>query len=55
MEKLLTMTEAAEICGIPLRTWYAKYRTWEVPHFRLGKHIMFRLSELNAWIETQRG
>lgn len=54
MEKYLGNREAAEYCGIPLRTWQSHYLIWGVPCFRIGRAIKFRQSELDAWIESQR-
>lgn len=54
MDKLLSNREAATYCGIPLRTWQSYYLIWGVPHFRIGRSIKFRLSELDAWVESKR-
>lgn len=54
MEKLLGNKEAAQYCGIPLRTWQTHYLIWGVPHFRIGRAVKYRESELIAWIESRR-
>lgn len=54
IEQMLNSRQAADICGIPYRTWQSCYQVWGVPHFRLGRAIRFRESELAQWIESRR-
>ena len=51
--KMLTAPQAAEFTGIKVRTWYAWYQVWNVPHYRLGRRIMFSESDLTRWMESR--
>ena len=56
-ERLITVKEASEILNVP-RSWvYAKVESvdCDVPHFRVGRYIRFRASELDVYLEQQRG
>lgn len=52
--QMLTTREAAEFCGIKYRTWQAYYRVWDVPHYRIGKSVLFSPDDLGAWLDTKR-
>ena len=54
MSDMLTTAEAAEFCGIPVRTWQAYYQVWEVPHFRIGRALRFNRDEIASWLESRR-
>jgi len=45
-EPLLTADEAAELTSVPKQWLLEAARKREVPHYRLGKYVRFRLSEL---------
>ena len=56
-EPLLDVTAAAALLGVP-RSWiYAKVESadCDVPHFRVGRYLKFRASELIAYLERNRG
>ncbi|TQF03908.1 helix-turn-helix domain-containing protein [Kitasatospora acidiphila] len=52
---LLTPKEAATLLSVSLSTFYTNYQDWGIPYFRVGKHLRFKLSELELWLEGQRG
>ena len=55
-ERLITVKEASEILNVP-RSWvYAKVESvdCDLPHFKLGRYIKFRESELLTYLETNR-
>ena len=55
-DALLDVTEAAALLGVP-RSWvYARVESPEcdVPHFRVGRYLRFRPSELNNYLESKR-
>ncbi len=52
--QMLTMAEAAEFTGIKFRTWQSYYRIWEVPHYRIGKNVLFSPDDLGMWLDTKR-
>lgn len=45
-EPLLTADEAAMLANVPKAWLLEAARKGEVPHYRLGKYVRFRLSEL---------
>jgi excisionase family DNA binding protein len=54
--ELLTISEAAEL----LRTPVATLRYWRHlgtgPHsFRLGRRVLYRRDDLDAWVQARRG
>jgi excisionase family DNA binding protein len=51
-ERLLTARELADHLGSPV-SWIYNNRN-RLPHFRLGREYRFRLSEINAHLETLR-
>ena len=55
-EPLLDVAAAAALLGVP-RSWvYARVESPEcdLPHFRLGRYLKFRESELLSYIENNR-
>lgn len=51
----LTVTEVSEMTRIPagtLRWW--RHRNEGPFSFRMGRHIFYRRSDVEAWIEKQR-
>lgn len=48
------MREAAEFTGVKFRTWQIYYRIWNVPHYRIGKNVVFSEDDLKEWLETKR-
>jgi Helix-turn-helix domain len=52
--EMLRVKEAAAYVNIPVRTWEVHYLLWDVPHFQVGRRIMFRKSELDTWMEKHR-
>jgi excisionase family DNA binding protein len=53
-EALICVDEAAKLTGLAVNTIYEKTRTREIPHFKKGKRLYFRPSELTAWIGAGR-
>jgi excisionase family DNA binding protein len=54
VEKLLSTKEVAEILGVPYRTildWGPDQRP---PAARIGKHLRFRPSDVEGWIENKK-
>ena len=48
----MSKRDAAEYLGLSLRK--LEYHLPEVPHFRLGRKLLFRKSELDRWVESYR-
>jgi len=53
-QNALTMKQAAEYCAIKLRTWEQYYRLWEVPHYKIGRTVVFKREELDEFISSRR-
>ena len=56
-DPLLSVAEAAKVLGVPKFWIYARVESREecdLPHFKLGRYIKFRESELLAYLETNR-
>ena len=53
--QLLSVGQLAELLGVPARTIYTwRYRRTAPPGIRLGKHLRFRRSDVEAWIDEHR-
>lgn len=53
-KEIIGIDEAIELLGIAKPTIYTKTSKGEIPHFKRGKKLYFRRSELLAWIEAGR-
>ena len=53
---LLDTFEAARYLGVPRQTlavWRTHNKRCGPPYIRLGRHIKYRRTDLDAWIDTQ--
>jgi excisionase family DNA binding protein len=57
VERLLTIPEAAEICGLSTKTLYSLVAVGEVPAARIGRSVRIPPASLREWIlaKTQAG
>lgn len=54
MDKMLSPDEVAELLGISVRTVYAwRYRGDGPPGFKVGRHVRYRPSDVEAWLADQ--
>ena len=53
-EPLINVQEAAGITGLSVYTLYEKTCRKEVPHYKKGKRLYFRATELLKWITQGR-
>lgn len=54
--RLLTVQELAEYLGVPVATLYQwRHRREGPPGFRVGRHVRYRWSDVQKWIEDQLG
>jgi excisionase family DNA binding protein len=54
LEPLLSTQDLAEYLDIPLATLYAwRYRGDGPPSFRVGRHLRYRISDVEQWIDDQ--
>ncbi len=52
IEPLLTIEDLARLLGVPVPTIYAwRYRGEGPRGYKVGRHVRFRLAEVNAWRE----
>jgi excisionase family DNA binding protein len=53
--KFLSPKGLAEYFDVPVRTIYAwRYRGEGPPIFKVGRHIRYKVSEVDQWLESQR-
>lgn len=53
-DRLVTVQELAAYLGVPVSTLYQwRYRREGPDGFRVGRHLRYRWSEVEAWIERQ--
>jgi excisionase family DNA binding protein len=53
-ERLMTMAEVSDLLGTPVSTLYGWRHRGEGPAgYRIGRHVRYRRSAVEAWIETQ--
>ena len=48
--KLLTISEISLYLSIKQKTIYTKVEAGEIPHYRIGRLVRFRLDEIDAWL-----
>jgi excisionase family DNA binding protein len=54
LEHLLSAQELADYLDVPLKTIYAwRYRGQGPRGFRVGRHVRFRLSDVQHWVSDQ--
>lgn len=56
-EKLLAVREVAELLSVPPSWIYERTRrrgATRLPHLKVGKYVRFRLSDVEAYLETLR-
>jgi excisionase family DNA binding protein len=51
---LVNIQEAAALLNLAVATIYEKTSEKLIPHYKHGKKIMFKKSELLAWVESRR-
>ena len=51
---LINIQEAAALLNLAVNTIYEKTSEKIIPHYKHGKKIMFKKSELLAWVESRR-
>ena len=51
---LINIQEAAALLNLAVATVYEKTSEKLIPHYKHGKKIMFKKSELLAWVESRR-
>ncbi len=52
--RMLSAREVSGILGVPERTVREKWRDWQLPAYRIGKHLRWRERDVLAWIDRQK-
>ena len=52
--RLLSMKQAAEYIGRHPGTFQNTYRKLGIPHFKVGRSVIFRERDLDAWLVEHR-
>ena len=53
-EPLISITDVSELLGVPVGTLYRwRYLGEGPPGYRIGRHVRYRRSAVEAWIEQQ--
>jgi excisionase family DNA binding protein len=54
LDRLLTTQQLADYLGVPVATLYAwRYTGDGPPGFRVGKHLRYRIADVEEWIHSQ--
>ncbi len=54
LDGLLTVEDLAEYLDVPVATVYAwRHRHQGPPGFRVGRHVRFRWSDVECWIDDR--
>lgn len=53
-ETLINVQEAAALLNLAVHTLYEKTSSRLIPHYKHGKKLMFKKSELLAWIQLRK-
>ena len=49
--RMLSARDVAAILAIPERTIREKWREWQLPAYRIGKHLRWKERDVYAWID----
>ena len=56
LDQLLTVEDLAKYLEVPVATVYAwRHRRQGPPGFRVGRHLRFRWSDVERWIDERIG
>ena len=58
VEPVIDIATAAQILGVPKSWVYARVERkdkCDLPHYRFGRYVRFRASELEEWMQANAG
>jgi excisionase family DNA binding protein len=50
-DALLTVKDVAALLNVPTSRVYDRWKDWDLPALRIGGHLRFRRSAVDAWLE----
>jgi excisionase family DNA binding protein len=54
-DALIGSNELADYLGVPIKTIYEwRYLGVGPPGYRIGRHVRYRLTDVERWLETKR-
>ncbi len=53
-EPYITVASLARVLGVPASWVYERTAKGEIPHYRVGRYVRFRLSEVERWLAAER-
>jgi predicted DNA-binding transcriptional regulator AlpA len=54
VEPMVDVKRVSAVYGNPPSWWYASAEAGKIPSYKVGKYLRFRLSEIEAWLASQR-
>jgi hypothetical protein len=52
--QLLNLENAAAYLDMPPRRLRENWRQWQIPAYKAGRELRFRVRDLESWVESQR-
>lgn len=52
-EPFVSVASLAGLLGVPISWVYERTARGEIPHYRVGRYIRFRISEVEHWLSHQ--
>jgi excisionase family DNA binding protein len=49
-----SVSEIAEILGVKACTVYSWIHTKQIPHYKVGSLVKFRINDIEAWLKDRR-
>jgi len=53
-EPFVTVADVARLLGVPASWIYERTARGDIPHYRLGRYVRLRVSEVEQWLGEQR-
>lgn len=52
-EPFVNVATVAELLGVPISFVYEKAASGQIPAYRVGRYLRFRVSEIEAWLKAE--
>lgn len=54
IERLMSLSDLSDMLSVPVTTLYQwRHRGEGPPGYRVGRHVRYRRSDVEAWLETR--